>query len=349
MHPLGFLRISTASTGTHVANPAANRQAIERALLAFQSSDVILFPELCLTGYTCGELFLQDTLLESALHELKTLCQSVGHQVVVVGLPLKVQGRLYNIAAVLANGTVLGLVPKTHLPNYSEFYEARWFHSGGNVNEDMQQVDLPGIGQVPFGTDLLFQSANVTIGVEICEDLWVPIPPSSSQAIAGANVLLNLSASNETIAKANYRKQLVTMQSGKCIAAYAYASSGPTESTTDLVFGGHCIIAENGAILAESKRIGTGLPIKKEDCDDGLTSFATADIDLDRLDRDRRAFQTFHQSSDQSPIHFERIPFELSVIPGSLCRWVEPHPFVDRKSTRLNSSHSSVSRMPSSA
>jgi NAD+ synthase (glutamine-hydrolysing) len=229
MHPAGFLRISTLSTATAVANPEGNATAIEQALVSFQSSDVVLLPELCISGYTCGELFLQDRLLESCRSALLELARGVDQQLVVVGLPLAVRGRLYNVAAVLSGGSVLGLVPKTHLPNYSEFYEARWFHSGADADFDSVRID--GIGQVPFGTDLLFECGKATLGVEICEDLWVPIPPSSQQAIAGANVLLNLSASNETIGKANYRKQLVAMQSGKCIAAYAYASAGPSESS----------------------------------------------------------------------------------------------------------------------
>ncbi|MCE2752058.1 MAG: NAD(+) synthase [Pirellula sp.] len=339
MHPAGFLRISTLSTSTSVANPEGNAKAIEQALVSFQSSDIVLLPELCISGYTCGELFLQDRLLDSCRSALVQLARSelaagVDQQLVVVGLPLAVRGRLYNVAAVLSGGSVLGLVPKTHLPNYSEFYEARWFHSGADA--DFDTVRIEGIGQVPFGTDLLFECGNATVGVEICEDLWVPIPPSSQQAIAGANILLNLSASNETIGKANYRKQLVAMQSGKCISAYAYASAGPSESTTDLVFGAHCLIAENGAILAESKRIGTGLEIHSLPSESPVVSFATADIDLGKLDRDRRAFQTMHQTADRNPLEFRRVAFETRLTPGSLCRRIDPHPFVPASKDQLH-------------
>jgi NAD+ synthase (glutamine-hydrolysing) len=334
MNPAGFIRVSAISTSTHVGNPKRNASQIQRALDSLVSSDIVLLPELSLSGYTCGELFLQDRLLESCLESLVELATGVGQQLVVLGLPLAVEGCLYNVAAVLGSGTVLGLVPKTHLPNYGEFYEARWFHSGAQA--DFDTVDLDGIGQVPFGTDLLFRCGKATVGVEICEDLWVPIPPSSQQALAGANVLLNLSASNETIAKANYRKQLVAMQSGKCIAAYAYSSAGPSESTTDLVFGGHCLIAENGSLLGESKRVGTGLKISSSQANPATVSSITADIDLGKLDRDRRAFQTMHQRADQTSLDYRVVAFELAQSTGSLCRHVDPHPFVPASTEHLH-------------
>ena len=334
MNPAGFIRVSAISTSTHVGNPKRNASQIQRSLDSLVSSDIVLLPELALSGYTCGELFLQDRLLVSCLESLVELATGVGQQLVVLGLPLAVEGCLYNVAAVLGSGTVLGLVPKTHLPNYGEFYEARWFHSGAQA--DFDTVDLDGIGQVPFGTDLLFRCGKATVGVEICEDLWVPIPPSSQQALAGANVLLNLSASNETIAKANYRKQLVAMQSGKCIAAYAYSSAGPSESTTDLVFGGHCLIAENGSLLGESKRVGTGLKISSSQANPATVSSITADIDLGKLDRDRRAFQTMHQRADQTLLDYRVVAFELAQSTGSLCRHVDPHPFVPASTEHLH-------------
>ncbi|MFM7517406.1 MAG: NAD(+) synthase [Pirellula sp.] len=334
MHPHGFLRITALSTTTHVGNPKRNAAQIQQAIASVESSDIVLLPELCLSGYTCGELFLQDRLLESCLESLKDLTVQVGQQLVVLGLPLAVGGRLYNVAAVLGSGSVLGFVPKTHLPNYSEFYEARWFTSGAEA--DFDSVELDGIGKIPFGTDLLFRCGKATVGVEICEDLWVPIPPSSEQALAGANVLVNLSASNETIAKANYRKQLVTMQSGKCIAAYAYSSAGPTESTTDLVFGGHCLIAENGSMLGESKRVGTGLPIDSNETSSATVSSISADIDLEKLDRDRRAFQTMHQRADRSSLDYRIVAFELAESTGPILRHVDPHPFVPASKEHLH-------------
>lgn len=349
MHRLEFLRITSASTTTNVANPKANCEAIERALDSLVDSDVVLFGELCLSGYTCGELFLQQTLLDACLSELRQLTHSVGEQLVVVGLPLEVDGRLYNVAAVLCGGRLLGLVPKTHLPNYSEFYEARWFHSGANVQGRVLQLD--GLGDVPFGTDLLFACGNAVVGIEICEDLWVPIPPSSYQAIAGANVLLNLSASNETVGKANYRQQLVNMQSGRCVAAYAYASAGPTESTTDLVFGGHCLISENGSMLTQSQRVGTGLCLKPESASQGWVTAATADVDLGRLRRERRTVQTMHHvsqfqsskpDSSSSGSSFRRVSFELPITDGRLRRTVDAHPFVPSSPSELHQRCSDV-------
>ena len=348
MHPLGFLRITVACTPVAVANPSANRQAIKRAIGSFSDSDIILFGELCLSGYTCGELFTQKTLLDTCVAELIVLSQSIStKQLIVVGLPLSVDGKLFNVAAVLSQGEILGIVPKQHLPTYQEFYEGRWFQSGSMPLPSEVQLSLASSVSgtdsffrssvtVPFGTDLLFTSGQATIGVEICEDLWVPIPPSSCQAIAGANVLLNLSASNETIGKALYRKRLVATQSGKCIAAYAYASAGPSESTTDLVFGGHCLIAENGSILVESERIGTGLDIASAAQQDGITSFATVDIDLDRIDHDRRVSGTMHQPLNRE-FHkaFRRLPFELEVAASPLKRFVDPHPFVPKASSEL--------------
>jgi len=339
MHPAGFLRITALSHPTSVADPKSNRLAIERAMQAFGTSDVLLFPELCLSGYTCGELFLQHRLLRECEQQLIALANQVQQQLLVVGLPLSISGRLYNVAAALSGGKILGFVPKTHLPNYGEFYEARWFQPGIDGVPLPPEIDLKGYGQVPFGTDLLFQCGTARVAIEICEDLWVPIPPSSYHAIAGANVLLNLSASNETIAKAGYRKQLVSTQSARCLAAYAYASSGPTESSTDLVFGGHCIIAENGTILAESQRIGTGLSIRQEDQADGVTSFATSDIDLDRLDRDRRAFQTMHQipgARNRSQTPYRTLGFETTTVPSNLIRFVDPHPFVPKSTQELH-------------
>ena len=345
MHPLGFLRITAASTPTHVANPAANRRAIQTAIAAFPDSDVIVFGELCLSGYTCGELFTQSVLLEACRTELIALVRDVQtKQLIVVGLPISIDGKLFNVAAVLCCGKVIGLVPKQHLPTYQEFYESRWFQSG--AGQSIRQVALAtGVGNasdnglVPFGTDLLFTCGAATVGIEICEDLWVPIPPSACQAIAGANVLLNLSASNETVGKALYRKRLVTTQSGKCISAYAYASAGPTESTTDLVFGGHCLIAENGSLLAESERIGTGLSLTDPSQLHCVVSSATSDIDLERLDHDRRVFGTFHQNSTREfHLPFRRIPFELdrNAAETPLVRGIDAHPFVPQASGELN-------------
>lgn len=337
MHPLGFLRITAASSPTSVANPSANRRSIQKAMAAFQDSDIVVFGELGLSGYTCGELFTQSQLLDACKTELMALARTVTKQMVVVGLPLSVDGKLFNVAAVLCQGNILGLVPKQHLPTYQEFYEGRWFQSGTGQHTTHVSFSNDALtAAIPFGTDLLFTCGSATIGIEICEDLWVPVAPSSCQAIGGANVLLNLSASNETVGKASYRKRLVTTQSGKCIAAYAYASAGPTESTTDLVFGGHCLIAENGSLLAESERVGTGLALTDASKLDGLVSFATSDIDVDRLDHDRRVFGTMHQAlSKDFHLRFRRIPFELETWTKPLARYIDAHPFVPKATSEL--------------
>src|SRR4051794_16979763 len=254
--PFGFVRVTCASTRTSVADPEANADAILEVLEQVPDSDLVLFPELGMTGYTCADLFGQAALLADAERAARRILAATSgrEQLVVVGLPLCVGNSLYNCAVAMSGGSVLGIVPKQFIPNYKEFYEARWFRSADG--HEPRVVEFAG-ASVPFGIDLLFQAeGGVVVGIEICEDLWMPIPPSSVQAIGGANILLNLSASNETIGKSRYRTDLVLGQSGRCIAAYAYASAGPTESTTDLVFSGHCLIAENGLLLKESGRVG---------------------------------------------------------------------------------------------
>ena len=333
MTPTGFLRISAICVPTSIGNPKRNREAIENAIRQESDSDVLLFGELTLSGYTCGELFLQSSLLDSCREELFELCKSVSHkQMVVVGTPWVHASKLYNCAAVIWDHKLVGLVPKQHLPTYQEFYEGRWFQSGSGVSESLQVSEQS--STVPFGSDLLFESGEATIGVEICEDLWVPVPPSSIQTIAGANVCLNLSASNETVGKANYRQRLVVTQSGRCNVAYAYASVGPTESTTDLVFGGHCMIAENGSLLAESQRIGTGLQLHSKKSNPGISSIATADIDLGRIEHDRRMTGSMHQSNFSLPT-FRRISFNLPTVTRQLKRFVDPRPFVPSDDRQL--------------
>src|SRR4051794_27056648 len=238
MNRFGFVRVTCASTKTTVANPDANADEIVRALDAVGDSDVVLFPELGVTGYTCGDLFGQEALLDAGVLATARVAEATRGrpQLVIVGLPVRVRNSLYNCGVVLSDGTILGIVPKQFIPNYKEFYESRWFSSADGSEPPL--IDFAG-RVVPFGIDLLFEAAAgaVVVGVEICEDLWMPIPPSSLQSVAGANVLLNLSASNETIGKSRYRHDLVTGQSGRCIAAYAYSSAGPSQSTTELVFG----------------------------------------------------------------------------------------------------------------
>ena len=328
----GFVRVAAAVPKLGVADCAYNA---ERILALMQRAEqegvaVLVFPELSLTGYTCADLFPHATLQKGALEALAHLARSGASAfsgLAVVGLPLAVDDQLFNCAALLHRGRVLGAVPKAFIPNYKEFYERRWFSCAATARS--RQVVLNG-ETVPFGTDQLFAAADVeglTVGVEVCEDLWVPAPPSSFQALGGATVLVNLSASNEVIGKANYRRQLVVSQSGRCLAAYVYASCGVGESTTDVVFGGHCLIAENGNLLAESRRFGR---------DDALL---VADVDLDRLRGDRMRTNSFGDAQLDLGLRreFARVPFRLDrpVEPRRLAREVEAYPFVPRGQEQL--------------
>ena len=322
MLPHGFLRVAACAPELRVGDPAFNA---ERTLDLLRRADdagvnVAVFPELGLTGYTCHDLFHDLTLQRAAVAALETLAGAAEMcfgGVVVVGVPIVLDGRLFNCAAVLRAGRVLGVVPKTFLPNYKEFYDARYFAPADAAVSNT--VTIAG-RRVPFGTDLLFAATDepgCLIGVEICEDLWHPAPPSAHQALAGATVLANLSGSNETIGKAAYRRQLVATQSARCLAGYVYAGAGPGESTTDLVFGGHCLVAENGVVLAESERFRR---------DGHLT---IVDIDLPRLERERVVTTSFHGGRPGTP--FRRVSFTLAPVPDRrpvLLRAVDAHPFV---------------------
>jgi len=283
---LGFLRVAVVAPELRVADVDFNTAAIAAALeqVASDGCQIALFPELCVSGYSCGDLFYQSLLLERALGALQTLseCAAWRGTAVVVGLPLALEGRLYNCAAFLGpGGGILGIVPKTYLPNTNEFYEERWFTSGRLCSAETVCI---GGQAVPFGTDLLFRARNVpgcTAGIEICEDLWAANPPSGDMALSGATLILNPSASNELLGKAGYRRDLVRQQSARCHAAYLYAGAGPGESTTDAVYSGHSIIAENGIILAETGRF----------C--FTTQLAKADVDLERLAHERLKNSSF--------------------------------------------------------
>jgi NAD+ synthase (glutamine-hydrolysing) len=328
----GFVRVAAGVPAIRVADCDHNA---ERTLALMKQAEeqgvgVLAFPELGLTGYTCNDLFQQSTLQDGALAALGRIAhdgEAVFSGLVIVGLPLVVDDQLFNCAAVVHGGRVLGFVPKAHLPNYKEFYDARWFSPAARAHS--RAVRYHG-EEVPFGADLLFEAGDVdglTVGVEICEDLWTPVPPSCAQALAGATVLVNLSASNEVIGKAGYRRQLVGNQSGRCIAGYVYAAAGVWESTTDLVFGGHCIIAEDGVILAEAPRFRRA-----------ETLLAT-DLDLDRLRADRLRTTTFADAhlTDPGRREFRRIRFTLSRPPSPrpLLREIDPHPFVPRGTEQL--------------
>lgn len=334
----GMVRVAACSPVIRVADVVFNGVQITHWLGQAEQNEVavLVFPELSLTGYTCGDLFSQKVLLDRAQASLKSIVEQTQKHfggLALVGLPWMVDDQLFNCAAVICQGKLLGVVPKSFLPNYKEFYEARWFAPAASARS--REVVFDG-QRIPFGTDLLFQASDIEgliLGVEICEDLWVPVPPSSFHALAGATILANLSASNETIGKASYRRQLVANQSGHCVAGYVYSSSGVHESTTDLVFGGHCLIAENGSILQESQRFQR---------DGHLT---TVEIDLDRLRIERIKTTSFGGSNlyphlDQP---FRVISFSLGKSPApvtkisrKLLREVDANPFVPRDQTTLD-------------
>jgi NAD+ synthase (glutamine-hydrolysing) len=283
-----FARVAVGVPTCRVADPAAN--AAETIRLASEAAEkgvaLIAFPELGLSAYTCDDLFHQDALLNASIDALASVVEASERlaPVLVVGMPLKVEHQLFNCAVVIARGKILGVVPKSYLPNYGEFYEARQFSPAANAQVD--EIRL--LGQtVPFNAALLFQAAELPLfrfHVEICEDLWVPIPPSSFAALAGATVLINLSASNIVVGKSSYRHQLVSQQSARCVAAYLYSSAGKGESTTDMAWDGQALICENGSLLRESERFSDE------------SHLIYADIDLGRLSHNRMAATTFAHS-----------------------------------------------------
>ena len=310
----GFVKAAAVTPKIKVADTKYNAELILDMMKEStrQGAKIVVFPELCLTGYTCQDLFLQERLLQGAKDALMKLVKESASldAIFFVGLPYEILGKLYNVAAVFSHGEVLGLVPKSYLPNYNEFYEARHFVSGAEL---ATEVVLPDGSCVPADRDLLFvceQMPKLRIGVELCEDLWTPNPPSISHALAGASVLVNLSASNELTGKDSYRRELVSGQSARLLAAYIYASAGEGESTQDLVFSGHNIIAENGQILAESRRFGHGI--------------LYSEIDVERLCAQRRRMTTF-VTEDQT--HTE-ILFSLKIEETKLTRFIDPAPFV---------------------
>ena len=310
----GFIRVAAATPEIQVADCDYNRKQVERMLKEAweQKARMIVFPELCMTGYTCGDLFLQELLLAGCVDALEKLLEASRDMDIigVVGMPLRVNGKLYNVGVVFKEGVIIGVVPKTFIPNYSEFYEARHFERGPK-----KPILITLAGQETwFGTHLLFACTNMpglVIGGEICEDLWAPNPPSISHALAGATMIFNVSASDETTGKDVYRKELVNSQSARLICGYVYAGAGEGESTTDLVFPGHNLICENVVCLSESRRFETGI--------------VYGDVDLGRLLSERRRMTTFIQNEDRD---YVRVGFEMSLEPLELNRYVDPRPFV---------------------
>ena len=258
---LDYIRIACAVPAVRVGDPEQNTRDICDKIAEAESAgcDLIVFPELALTGYTCGDLFFQKTLLDSAVAGLNEICEytaKIPALSVAVGLPLVIGGQMYNCGVLLSGGKIHGIVPKTYLPNYKEFYERRWFSSSEDLYQKQVnacEIGLTGDYDIPIGRDLVFKLGDgARIGLEICEDLWTPLPPSTLLTLNGAEVIVNLSASPETVGKRTYRRDLVRYQSSICNCIYAYASSGYTESTQDVVFSGHSIVAETGQVLSEN-------------------------------------------------------------------------------------------------
>lgn len=323
MSNYGFVRVACATPKIRVTDVKYNvAEIIKLCEMALKENvQMLVFPELAITGYTCGDLFFQRELLQAAkegLLELVVATQAMP-MLIVVGLPISTDNQLFNCAAVISRGKLLGIIPKTRIPGYKEFYEPRWFAPARRVINSEMEI----LGEsVPFGADLLFKDVNnrdFIVGIEICEDLWMPIPPSSHMVLNGATVIGNLSASNEVVGKAEYRKPLVVQQSGRGICAYVYTSCGTHESTTDVVFSGHCMIAENGSLLAESE-------LFRRD------SYLTiADVDVERLVREREMTNSFGETIPDEMQAFRPIYFNndlLDFTQTKLKRHIDPHPFV---------------------
>ena len=309
----GFIKACAVSPALRVADCPYNAQKTIEAMqqAAEDGCQLIVFPELGLTGYTCGDLFLQQPLLDAAEAALRSILKASRalQLVALVGLPVTVDAKLYNCAAVVCQGALLGLVPKSHIPNYGEFYEKRHFCA---APAGVKALAFAG-QKTLFGTKLLFRCENMqafTLAVEICEDLWAPLPPSTAHALAGAAVVANLSASDETVGKAEYRRALVSQQSARLLCAYLYADAGHGESTTDMVFSGHNLIAENGALLAESRPFAQAL--------------ACTELDLGRLLAERRRNTSFASAADC----YETVSFQLPIREIPLTRYISPTPFV---------------------
>ncbi len=336
----GFFRVGVCSPELRIANCSFNTAEINLQIQKAKNHSVslLVFPELCITGYTIADLFYDSLLLESIETSLFEILPQTHNIVVVVGAPIRCNSHLFNCGIVIANGSIVGIVPKTFIPNTNEFYELRWF-SSSNVIQNISEVTICGF-TVPFGAKQLFEISPLSIqfGIEICEDLWSVLPPSSNAALSGAEVILNLSASNEILGKATYRRSLVTAQSARTITAYAYASAGPNESSTDLVFSGHSLIAENGIILIESERF------------QFTSQLVFSDIDIQKIRSERSTDTSFSQNSIQSDYFISEIhlKYELST-DIDLKREISQTPFVPKSLVFRDETCSEIFRIQSTA
>lgn len=315
-----FYKVAAATPEVFVGNPEKNKEEILRIMNELpQDTQLAVFPELCMTGYTCQDLFFEELLLKESTKQFELLIQSMPENLVaIIGLPLQIENRLYNCAAIVQKNQILGIQAKTYIPAYNEFYETRWFSSAKLLKEytTIELLDQ----EIPVSNDIIVEdiTTGAKIGVEICEDLWVSIPVSSHLACAGANILCNCSASNEVIAKENYRRSLVCQQSASTYSAYIYASAGPSESTSDLVFSGHNLICENGSLLKESTLRNPN-------------EFIISEIDISKLNTERIHFKTSFEDNQEATY----IQFQSKPIPEiELTRSYDPYPFVPNDLTK---------------
>ena len=313
----GFIKVAAAVPLIRVADCFYNTEKIEDLMRKAEEEgvEIVAFPELSVTGYTCMDLFTRQTLLREAEQALLKLVNSTADTTLlaIVGIPLATDSHLINAAVAFQKGKILGIVPKTYLPNYKEFQEQRWFTSAADLREKTISI---GGESIPMSSQLLFSAQDVKVGIELCEDLWMPVPPSSLLAMNGADIIVNISASNELIGKHHYLRSLISQQSGRCIAGYVYASAGFGESSTDLVFAGNGIIAENGNILNESPRFS----MKKQ--------LVISEIDVENLRNDRRVNTGFARGAAMLQAkETVLVPFSLGSHEIRLTRSIDPHPF----------------------
>ncbi|MEN6510992.1 MAG: NAD(+) synthase [Chloroherpetonaceae bacterium] len=340
LNEYGFVRIAVLSPELRIANIDFNVNEIKRLIKLAGESDaqVVLFPELSVTGYSCGDLFFQNKLIndtQSALIDICDFSKNI-NACIIVGAPIFNAGKLYNTAVFISDGEIKGIVPKSYLPNYNEFYEKRWFFSAYDSQYDF--VEFQG-KRIPFGNNLIFsanQYPDLKIGIEICEDLWAVSPISSQLALSGANLILNLSSSNELVGKYDYRRQLVANQSARINAIYAYSDVSAWESTTDLVFSGHCIIAENGKIIKEGERFIFD------------SQMIIADCDFELMNNERNKNSSFN--STNHPVTFREIKFDLyDKKVSNLLRNISPTPFVPSEESKLNAIAQEIYNLQSTA
>ncbi|GAA0729058.1 NAD(+) synthase [Clostridium malenominatum] len=334
-----FINVAAACPVTNVCDIKFNVDNIKISILDALKENVkfIVFPELSVTSYSCGDLFLNGSFLSKAMDGIENICLFSKDKdiLIAVGAPLIFKDSLYNAAFIIYEGKILGIVPKSFVPNYSEFYEKRWFSEGLHIKNE--EVNLNFQKNIPFGVDLIFNSYPFNFGIEVCEDLWVTIPPSSYLSLKGANIIANLSASNEIVSKASYRKDLVKSQSGRCVCGYVYSSAGVFESSSDLLFSGHLLIGENGSILKENERF------------ERKGNIIVSSIDVDKLIKERIKNTSFKDNERNISFHVREIEFSFKNLDFKMNRSIEKHPFVPHNINARNDRCKEIFNIQSSA